>query len=584
MLHAACRFGRRVPSGSGVMDMDGEKLKILIADDSGPDRMILTSIVRQQGHEVLTAADGEEAVALFQRESPQIVLLDALMPRMDGFEAARQIKALAGEELVPIIFLTSLTEAEALAKCLEAGGDDFLSKPYNRIILQAKIQAFNRMRNMHRTLRHQRDQIAANHERVLHEQRLAKVVFDNVAHQGCLQAPNIRYLLSPLSMFNGDVLLAARKPSGGMHVLLGDFTGHGLPAAIGAMPLAEVFYGMTQKGFPLADMLREINQKLRYILPRGFFCCAGVADIDFHRRDLEIWLGGLPDCYLLRRGELITLRSNHVPLGVLDGDQFRVNSYKFDLDPGDRLFLWSDGIVEARNAQGEMFGDQRLRQVFDEGHPAEALFQELHRRVLEFVGDTERSDDLTMAEVGMIAPEELGADERPPLSSALQGPRAWEFSYRLAGSALGEFNPLPLLLHVILEVPGIRPHGGQIYTLLAELYSNALEHGILGLPSDLKQNPQGFFRYYEERDRRLRQVEHDWIDFRIRHHPNDSGGVLWVRVEDSGPGFDYRSALDSAPSARYSGRGIPLLRALCRRLEYFERGNVVEVEFAWRNE
>ena len=77
---------------------------------------------------------------------------------------------------------------------------------------------------------------------------MAKSVFDNVAHNGSLSAPNIKYLLSPLSVFNGDVLLACMKPSG-MHVLLGDFTGHGLPAAIGAMPMAEIFYGMTRKGF-----------------------------------------------------------------------------------------------------------------------------------------------------------------------------------------------------------------------------------------------------------------------------------------------------------------------------------------------
>src|SRR5690606_307229 len=261
-----------------VVAGETESLKILIADDNGSDLMILQSIVRKQGHQVITATDGIEAVEQFERESPQLVLLDALMPRMDGFEAARLIKELAGEELVPIIFLTSLTEAESLAKCLDAGGDDFLSKPYNQIILKAKIQAFNRMRVMHKTLQHQRDQIVRHNEHMLREQRVAKRVYDNVAHLGCLHARNIQHLLSPLSVFNGDVLLACQKPSGGMHVLLGDFTGHGLPAAIGAMPLAEIFYGMTAKGFSMPDVLREINQKLKKILPVGFFCCAVMVD------------------------------------------------------------------------------------------------------------------------------------------------------------------------------------------------------------------------------------------------------------------------------------------------------------------
>jgi len=134
-------------------------LSILIAEDSPVDRMLLSTIVAKQGHRVLTAADGLEAVQLFEREKPQLVLMDALMPVMDGFEAARRIKQLAGDELVPIIFLTSLTEHQALVSCLEAGGDDFIAKPYNPIILEAKIQAMHRLRRLQATVLEQRDLI-----------------------------------------------------------------------------------------------------------------------------------------------------------------------------------------------------------------------------------------------------------------------------------------------------------------------------------------------------------------------------------------------------------------------------------------
>lgn len=264
-----------------------ERLAILIAEDNAADRMLLSTIVSRQGHRVLTASNGLEAVALFEQERPHLVLMDALMPVMDGFEAARRIKDQAGEALVPIIFLTSLTEGEALVRCLEAGGDDFLAKPYNRVILEAKIGAMDRLRRLHDTVLQQRDLIAQHNEHLLHEQRVAKAVFDKVAHSGCLDAPNIRYMQSPYALFNGDLLLAAYKPSGGMHVMLGDFTGHGLPAAIGAMPLAEVFYGMTAKGHALAEILREINAKLKRILPVGVFCCATVLNISSKRGLLE---------------------------------------------------------------------------------------------------------------------------------------------------------------------------------------------------------------------------------------------------------------------------------------------------------
>ena len=109
-----------------------EPLTILIAEDSAADLLLLSTIVRRQGHQVLTASNGAQAVELFARERPQLVLMDALMPVMDGFEAARRIKELAGEALVPIIFLTSLRQSEALAQCLDAGGDDFLPNPITR--------------------------------------------------------------------------------------------------------------------------------------------------------------------------------------------------------------------------------------------------------------------------------------------------------------------------------------------------------------------------------------------------------------------------------------------------------------------
>lgn len=566
--------------------MGQETLKILIADDNQSDRMILQAIVKRQGYEVVVAKDGVEAIEQFERESPQIILLDALMPRMDGFEAARSIKNLAGEELVPIIFLTSLTDAESLAKCLEAGGDDFLSKPYNRIILQAKINAFNRMRIMHQTLQQQRDQIAENNEHLLQEQEVAKTVFDNVAHLGCLHANNIKHLLSPLSVFNGDVLLACQKPSGGMHVLLGDFTGHGLPAAIGAMPLAEIFYGMTNKGFSMTDVLREINQKLKHILPVGFFCCACMIDMSFIRRDLEVWIGGLPDAVLYRHdGTIELVKSNHLPLGVLSADRFTSETYKFDMDLGDRIFMWSDGILEARNEEGEMFGEDRLLAMMaNQGSPAN-LFSAIQNGVQDFIGESERDDDLTMVEVAMLAEDKLGLDGSHVGKSALMGPVNWHFSYMLRDNTLRDFNPLPLLLHVIMEVPGLRLCSGQIYTVLAELISNGLEHGVLGLDSKMKQSPDGFSAYYAKRAEKLENLAGEWVKIAIDHKPDTEGGVLLIRVEDSGPGFDYeRIQSDVVSTSGYSGRGIALLRNLCTRVEYFDKGNIVEAEFRWKPE
>ena len=567
------------------LDEPVEQLRVLIADDNDSDRLILQTIVRKEGHIVYAARDGQEAIDIFRQESPDIVLLDALMPNVVGFEAARTIKQLAGDNLVPIIFLTSLRDATSLADCLAAGGLDFLSKPYNRIILQAKIKAFASMRRLHETVQRQRDEISLHNDRLIHEQEVAKQVFDNIAHPGCIDAPNIKYLLSPMAVFNGDLVLASRKPSGGMYVFLGDFTGHGLPAAIGAMPVSEIFYGMAQKGFSLQDILREINKKLKRILPVGVFCCACMCDLSFRKRSAEVWVGGLPDVLVYRRSsrEIENLPSRHLPLGVVDNDRFKTETSVIPLELGDKIFLWSDGIIEATNDQGEMFGEDRVRDVIAATVEPEEIFRSLELAVEKHAGRGEQDDDYTMVEVTMVNEEDMGEyfSERGK-SFLAGGPKDWSMTYELRPQTLREFNPLPLITHLLMEVPGLRPHSGKIYTMLSELYSNALEHGVLGLKSDLKASADGFARYYMERTQKLAELYEGSVRFHIDHHPVTDGGVLTIVVEDTGPGFDYQAKENAAHKTEgYSGRGIPLIRTMCRSVRYLPPGNKVEVVFDW---
>lgn len=558
-------------------------LTILIAEDSAADRLLLATIIGRQGYRVLTAKDGLEAVLLFQQEHPQLILMDALMPVMDGFEAARRIKQMAGEELVPIIFLTSLSESEAMVKCLEAGGDDFLAKPYNQPILEAKIKAMNRLRLLQATVLEQRDLIARHHEHLLNEQRVAKAVFDKVAHSGCLNsAPNIRYLQSPYALFNGDLLLAAFKPSGGMHVLLGDFTGHGLPAAIGAMPLAEVFYGMTAKGYSMAEILREMNAKLKHTLPVGVFCCAVMLNLSFQRRVVEVWNGGLPDGYLYRigSGERIPLRSRHLPLGIMDPSCFDDRYEIYPMEIGDRVFLLTDGVLEVCNQFGDGFGERRLLDVFASNHQPERLFDEIQEALTAFRG--EAKDDVSLIEVSLL---ESGALSPSPLIFSDSGqscPMDCSVSFEFRAETLKRFNPLPYLLQLLLEVQELRSQGGMLYTVLAELYSNALEHGVMGLDSSLKRDALGFAEYYRERRARLAALREGYVRFHLDLHPEAQGGRLRIRVEDSGPGFDVQRMLDMQGSLdRFSGRGLKLVRQLADSCTWAEDGRSVCVEFSW---
>ncbi|RMQ44984.1 Response regulator [Pseudomonas cichorii] len=558
-------------------------LCILIADDSASDRLLLSTIIARQGHRVLSAANGIEALAMFEAERPHLILMDALMPVMDGFEAARRIKSLSGDSLVPIIFLTSLTEGEALARCLDAGGDDFISKPYNPLVLAAKINAMNRLRLLQETVLQQRDLIARHHEYLLNEQRVAKAVFDQVAHSGCLGAANIRYLQSPYALFNGDLMLAAYTPAGNMHVLLGDFTGHGLPAAVGAMPLAEVFYGMTAKGYGVAETLREMNAKLKRILPVDMFCCAALLSVNLKQQQVEIWNGGLPDAYLLRvaDGSHLPLMSLHLPLGVLSAKSFDDRTEVYPLSTGDRIFLLSDGVLDTSNSCDELFGAQRLREVLTANRQPELLIQEILQALNDFGGRAR--DDVSMLEISVIDDEQDAPAVSNYSDNAMSSPLDWSLSFEFRASTLRRFNPLPYLMQLLLEVPGLQEQSAALHSVLTELYSNALEHGVLGLDSTLKQDAAGFARYYKERTERLEALQSGFIRVHLQVEPVEQGGRLTVRVEDSGQGFDVQEVLAMPPSLDgLHGRGLRLIRELSQQAQWSKDGRVACVEFFWR--
>ncbi|RQO54997.1 fused response regulator/phosphatase [Pseudomonas sp. KBW05] len=561
-----------------------EPLTVLIAEDSATDLLLLSTIVRRQGHQVLTASNGLDAVQVFARERPQLVLMDALMPVMDGFEAARQIKQLAGETLVPVIFLTSLRESSALAQCLDAGGDDFMAKPYNPLILAAKINAMDRLRRLQATVLQQRDLIARHHDYLLHEQRVAKAVFDKVAHSGCINAaPNIRYLQSPYALFNGDLLLAAYTPSGDMHVLLGDFTGHGLPAAVGAMPLAEVFYGMTAKGYGLAQILREMNVKLKRILPVDMFCCATLLCLSTQRRVVEVWNGGMPEGYVheVASGKRTALVSRHLPLGVLSAEAFDDRTEVWPMALGDRVFLLSDGVLDTADSNDQLFGVERLHQVFAANREPDRLFAEIEQALAGFRG--EARDDVSMVEITLQAGQSLRATGPLYTDSNQSCPLDWSVSFEFRAETLKRYNPLPYLLQLLLEIHGLRERSGALYSVMAELYSNALEHGVLGLDSRLKRDVHGFADYYRQRNERLAQLSSGYVRVHVQVVPTATGGQLSLRIEDSGAGFDVEQVLARPLEVdRLSGRGLNLVRQLSGDVHWSDGGRSVCVEFSWQ--
>lgn len=145
-----------VDSGRGSADRDGigvvrigdSVMKILVVDDSRGDLVMVSSYISlATHHETITARNGVDAIEAFQKEKPDLVLLDVVMPGMDGYEVARRLRSLPGA-WAPIIFLSSLDDDEGVASGISAGGDDYLAKPVSRTLLIAKISAMERIADM----------------------------------------------------------------------------------------------------------------------------------------------------------------------------------------------------------------------------------------------------------------------------------------------------------------------------------------------------------------------------------------------------------------------------------------------------
>jgi CheY-like chemotaxis protein len=563
-------------------------LRILVVDDDDMSRELLRAMVEKQGHTPVMAASGREAIAAFMREPPDLVLMDIVMPDLDGYEATEYMRELSGDAFLPVLFITALNDDASLRQCIASGGNDFLVKPFSEDILRAKIDAFAQLRRLFRTIKAQRDEMAGHNRWLKREYEVAEAVFTKVMHSRALDAPNIKYLVSPQAVFNGDIMLAAYRPSGELHVMVGDFTGHGLSAAIGAIPVADIFHGMTGKGFPIPEIVAEMNQRLTKALPRGLFLAAAMIELDAKSQKLSVWNGGGPDVVATRgdRGAIVhRFASKTFPFAVVETAQMDCSVETVEIESGSYVYMYTDGLLEATNAAGEMFGAARLEGCFGRERDSLPTYDRILNDFQEFREYQQQDDDITLIQI--IAD--------PAISSATTavsgdlGPRpaaSWRASFAFGIDALRGYDPLPMMLHVLLDAQRLHQHKQRLYMVLAELFLNAVDHGLLGLDSRVKAAPNGFAEYYREKERRMAERNSGSILVEFRHAALESGGCLTIRVEDGGKGFDFKERLASADKGTgsregYHGRGILLVRSLCESLSYHNNGTCAEAVYVW---
>jgi PAS domain S-box-containing protein len=510
------------------MNTPSNKMKVLAVDDNRTNLHILQVFLKKLGHDVILAENGVEAIRQFTAEAPDLILLDIMMPIMDGFEAARRIKAMNQDRWTPIIFLSALNRDENLVEGLDAGADDYLTKPINFVVLEAKLRSIQRslalqqastdaldrikaisdnvldaivtidesgtiisvnrsterifgwstsemvghnvgmlmpepMRSQHAelvkrylagtanggstvvganrevvaqhrkghsfpvtigvteaTLDNQRtfigvirdisqqkavDEKLRDNARLLQnyydqtqsEQHLAARLMEKQLHRPGLQDPRLHYRVIPAESFSGDIVAAARSPSGRFHGLLADATGHGLTAAISVLPVLALFYRMSRLDAPLAEIVRELNQQLKESMPVGRFVAATLVCLDEKARTGEIWVGGTPEGLMFDRwGRIVQhFPSQHLPLGILGSDEINCQPVELSWAAESQLLLCSDGLLEATDASGQQFGLQGLAQAAANTTP-EKRFHQIENTLARHLNGCEASDDVSL--------------------------------------------------------------------------------------------------------------------------------------------------------------------------------------------
>ncbi len=418
-------------------------------------------------------------------------------------------------------------------------------------------------------------ELERHNDRIRAEQEIALSVFNAIVPQAALDRSGLVYHLSSHSLFNGDLLLAADRPDGCRHFLLGDFTGHGLAGSLGALPVSDIFQGMTRKGYGIDAIAMEINGKLQAQLPSSLFLAACLVEIDDRHGLLRVWNGGTPGAYLLAPGGglLHRFESRHLPLGIVEGGDFEPDCERWPIEPGQRLFLATDGVIEQQNPDGEMYGERRLEALLQRSLSAAALAEALRADLERFSQGAAQTDDLTFMIAEVREPQ---AGTRPGTATADGAHVHWQLHCRLEADALRLIQPVPVLYHSVREFE--RRHEGleTLELVLGELFSNALDHGVLGLDSALKAEPGGFERYYAEREAALARLGSGHVEIRVSGRPLADGQELVVEVADSGKGFPVPAGRIGQGDAELPfGRGLRLVQSLSRELVFAEEGRRV---------
>lgn len=333
-------------------------MKILIVDDTSANLEVLDSLLRVEGFETLTAADGASARQLADQEKPDLILLDVIMPGESGFETCAKLKSDPDTVDIPIIFLSALDDVKSKVSGFKAGGVDFVSKPLHGEEVLARVRVHLRIRESNR-------QLAQDHQARIEQFRTAQQAI--LVHPQDLVEASFAVEYKPLEGAGGDFYDVVQIDPDVFGYFVADVSGHGVSAAFLTSAIKALLRQYSGPLFSPEDTMRGVDRVMRQILGEEQYLTALYAVLNRRTRRLAVVSAGHPPMVLSRaKGGLDLVEMTSDPLGIFSSLVLQRQDLR--VAPGDRFYLYSDGLVEAEAGGARKEGIAQLAEACRKFH------------------------------------------------------------------------------------------------------------------------------------------------------------------------------------------------------------------------
>ena len=376
--------------------------RILIVDDTPANIQILADILKREGYQLSIATNGKQALEVLQKIRPDLVLLDVMMPEMDGFETCRQMKKSAEFHDIPIIFLTSKSDTEDIVKGFEIGAVDYVAKPFNSHELLARINTHLTIDSLRRDLAEKNEELARAHKR---EMEMAYRVQSQLIPVSTPKIEGWEFAGSwvPARQVSGDFYDFIKKDDR-LGIIIADVSGKGLPAALFMASTRSIVRAKATTTQSPSENFTQANTLIAADAARGMFVTVFYMELDPATRQVTYVNCGHnpPFWYHAAKREFVDLRPTGAVMGINASLQWKQD--QITMNRGDVLTLYTDGITEAFNEAEEEFGDERLKSILIDhaSETPEQILAAIHKSLEGYVGAAPQSDDRTMVIVKCV--------------------------------------------------------------------------------------------------------------------------------------------------------------------------------------